>query len=61
MDFFERYLGFGVRGDGSMKVLFLVVLGMIGLVTMAHFFGGPPKGGTTKNKTGKTNEPDTNR
>jgi hypothetical protein len=60
VDFFERYLGIGVRGDGSMEVLFLVVLGII-LVAMAHFFGGPPKGGTTKNKTGKTNEPDTNR
>ena len=61
MDFFERYLGIGVRGNGSMEVLFVVVLGMIDLVTMSYFFGGPPKGATTKNKTGKTNEPDTNR
>ena len=38
MDFFERYLGIGGRGDGSMEVLFLVVLGMIGLVTMSYFF-----------------------
>ena len=38
MDFFERYLGIGVRGDGSLEVLFLVVLGMIVLVTMSYFF-----------------------
>ena len=37
MDFFERYLGIAGRGDGSMEVLFLVVLGMIGLVTMSYF------------------------
>jgi len=38
MDFFERYLGFsGGRGDGSLEVLFLVVLGMIALVSVFHF------------------------
>ena len=38
MDFFERWLGFsGGRGDGSLEVLCLVVLGMIVLVTMFHF------------------------
>ena len=45
MDFFERYLGIGGRGDGSLEVLFLVVLGMIILVVMSYFFGGRPKGG----------------
>ena len=38
MDFFERYLDIGGRGDGSMEVLFLVVLGMIGLVSMSYVF-----------------------
>jgi hypothetical protein len=37
VDFFERYLGIGGRGDGSLEVLFLVVLGMIVLVTLSHF------------------------
>ncbi len=37
VDFFERYLGIGGRGDGSLEMLFLVVLGMIVLVTMSHF------------------------
>ena len=37
MDFFERYFGFsGGRGDGSLEVLFLVVLGTIVLVTVFH-------------------------
>jgi hypothetical protein len=36
--FFERYLGIGGRGDGSLEVLFLVVLGMIILVVMSRFF-----------------------
>ena len=29
IDFFERYLGIGGRGDGSMEVLFIIVLVMI--------------------------------
>ena len=37
MDFFEKYLGIGFRGDGSLEVLFLVVFGMITVVTLAHF------------------------
>ena len=38
VDFFERYLGFsGGRGDGSLEVLSLVVLGMIILVVMSRF------------------------
>ena len=36
MDYFERYLGIGGRGDGSLEVLFLVVLGMITIVTMSY-------------------------
>ena len=37
MDFFERYLGFsGGRGDGSLEMLFFVVLGMIVLVSVFH-------------------------
>ena len=38
MDFFERYLSIGVRGDGTLEVFSLVVLGMIVLVAMSHFF-----------------------
>jgi hypothetical protein len=39
MDFFERYLGFsGGRGDGSLEVLFLVVLSMIIVVLLWYFF-----------------------
>ena len=38
MDFFERYLGIGVRGDGSMEALFFVVLGMVVLVSMSYLF-----------------------
>jgi len=38
MDFFERWFGFsGGRGDGSLEILFLVVLSMIICVTMFHF------------------------
>ena len=37
MDFFERYLDIGGRGDGSLEVLFLVVLGMITFVTTSYF------------------------
>ena len=38
MDFFERYLGFsGGRGDGSLEMLFLLVLSMIILVSVFHF------------------------
>ena len=37
MDFFERYLGIGNRGDGSLEALFLVVLAMIVLVTVSRF------------------------
>ena len=38
MDFFERYLGFsGGRGDGSLEALFLVVLGMLVLVTVSRY------------------------
>jgi hypothetical protein len=36
VDFFERYLGIG-PGDGSLEVLFLVVLSMIVLVSVFHF------------------------
>jgi hypothetical protein len=37
VDFFERYLGFsGGRGDGSLEVLFLVVLSMIFLVVVSR-------------------------
>ena len=36
MDFFERYLGIG-GGDGFLEALFLVVLGMVVLVTMSSF------------------------
>jgi hypothetical protein len=39
MDFFEKYLGFsGGRGDGSLEVLFLVVLSMIIVVLLWYFF-----------------------
>jgi len=38
MDFFERYLGFsGGRSDGSLEALFLVVLGMLLLVTVSRY------------------------
>ena len=36
VDFFERYLGIG-GGDGFLEALFLVVLGMVVLVTMSSF------------------------
>jgi hypothetical protein len=40
MDFFERWFGFsGGRGDGSLEVLSLVVLGMITLIAMMRFVG----------------------
>jgi hypothetical protein len=45
MDFFERYLGFsGGRGDGSLEVLFLVVLSMIIIALMSHFFAKKRRG-----------------
>jgi len=35
---FERYLGFsGGRGDGSLEALFLVVLGMLVLMTVSRY------------------------
>jgi len=38
MDFFERWFGLsGGRGDGSLEILFLVVLSMIVLVSAFHF------------------------
>jgi len=38
MDFFERWFGFsGGRGDGSLEMLFLVVLAMIILVSIFHY------------------------
>ena len=44
MDFFERWFGFsGGRGDGSLEVLFLVVLGVITVVLMSYFFHKPAK------------------
>jgi len=43
MDFFERYLGIGFRGDGSLEMLSLVVLTMLAVVTMAHFTGKPDR------------------
>jgi hypothetical protein len=40
VDFFERWFGFsGGRGDGSLEVLSLVVLGMIILIMMMRFVG----------------------
>ena len=40
VDFFERWFGFsGGRGDGSLEVLSLVVLGMIILIVMMRFVG----------------------
>jgi hypothetical protein len=40
VDFFERWFGFsGGRGDGSLEVLSLVVLGMIILIAMMRFVG----------------------
>ena len=38
MNFFERYLGFGVRGDGTVEMLFLLVLSMIIVVLLWYFF-----------------------
>jgi hypothetical protein len=38
VNFFERWFGFsGGRGDGSLEVLSLVVLGMIFLIAMMRF------------------------
>jgi hypothetical protein len=38
MDFFERYLSFsGGRGDGSLEALFVVMLGMLVLVTVSRY------------------------
>jgi hypothetical protein len=43
MNFFERYLGFsGGRGDGSLEMLFLVVLSMIIVVAVVVFFPASP-------------------
>jgi hypothetical protein len=40
VDFFERWFGFsGGRGDGTLEVLSLVVLGMITLIVMMRFVG----------------------
>jgi hypothetical protein len=40
VDFFERWFAFsGGRGDGSLEVLSLVVLGMITLIAMMRFVG----------------------
>ena len=39
MNFFEGYFGFsGGRGDGSLEMLFLVVLSMIIVVLLWYFF-----------------------
>jgi len=38
MNFFERYFGFGVRDDGSLEMLFLLVLSMIIVVLLWYFF-----------------------
>jgi hypothetical protein len=39
MDFFERWFGFsGGRGDGSLEILFLVVLSMITVMLLWYFF-----------------------
>ena len=37
MNFFERYFGFGVRGDGTLEMLFLLVLSMIIVVLLWYF------------------------
>ena len=40
VDFFEKWFGFsGGRGDGSLEVLSLVVLGIIFLIVMMRFVG----------------------
>ena len=57
MDFFERYLDIGGRGDGSMEVLFLVVLVMIGLVTMSYFFATQSKRRISRRGIGGLHKP----